>query len=69
MKFNTLKSYSKVLKVIDIESCEEKTIDGIKITLYNNLTNGSMNITNYVFEKDGKKLVYACCNAKSFRDF
>lgn len=69
MNGNTLKFYSKVLNVIDIETCEEKEIDGIKITLLNNLTNGSRNVTNYVFEKDGKKLVYACCNAKPFRDF
>lgn len=69
MNGNTLKFYSKVLKVIDIETCEEKEIDGIKITLLNNLTNGNRNVTNYVFEKDGKKLVYACCNAKPFRDF
>ncbi len=69
MNGNTLKFYSDVLKVIDIETCEEKEINGIKITLLNNLTNGTRNVTNYVFEKDGKKLVYACCNAKPFRDF
>lgn len=69
MNGNTLKFYSKVLKVIDIETCEEKEIDGIKITLLNNLTNGTRNVTNYVFEKDGKKLIYACCNAKPFRNF
>lgn len=69
MNGNTLKFYSKVLKVIDIETCTEKEIDGIKITLLNNLTNEKRNVTNYVFEKDGKKLVYACCNSKPFRDF
>lgn len=69
MNGNTLNFYSKVLKVINIETCEEKNINGIKITLLNNLTNGNRNVTNYIFEKDGKKLVYACCNAKPFRDF
>lgn len=66
---NTLKFYSKVLKVIDIEECTQKSIDGIKITLLNNLTNDKRNVTNYVFEKNGKKLIYACCNSKPFRDF
>ena len=69
MMGNTLKFYSKVLKVIDIETCEQKEIAGIKISLLNNLTNGTRNVTNYVFEKNGKKIVYACCNAKPFRDF
>lgn len=54
MNGNTLKFYPKVLKVIDIEKYEEKEINEIKITLLKNLTNGIRNVTNYVFEKDGK---------------
>ena len=69
MNGNTLDFYSNVLQVIKVETCEEKKINDIKITLVNNLTNDTKNITNYIFEKDGKKLVYACCNEKPFRDF
>lgn len=69
MNGNTLKFYSKVLKVIDIETFDQKEINGIKISMLNNLTNGNRNVINYVFEKNGKKVIYACCNAKPFKDF
>lgn len=69
MNGDTLKFYEDVLKVIKTEACNEKTIDGIKITMLDNFTNDRLHIANYVFEKDNKKLVYACCNAKPFRDF
>ena len=69
MNGNTLKFYEKGLNVINIDTCSEKKIGDIKITLLNNLTNDTRNVTNYVFEKDGKKLIYACCNSKPFRDF
>ena len=69
MNGNTLDFYSKVLKVINIEKCTQKEINNIKITMLNNLTNNNRNVTNYIFENKGKKLIYACCNAKPFRNF
>ena len=69
MNGDTLTFYSDVLKVIDIELCDQKIISDIKITMVNNLTNGNRNITNYVFEKNNKKLIYACCNSKPFKDY
>ncbi len=66
---NTLKFYEKVLKVIKIDACNSKVINDIKITMTNNLTNETRNVANYVFEQNGKKLIYACCNSKPFRDF
>ena len=69
MNGNTLKFYEDVLKVINIDACKEKTIDDIKITMLDNYTNERLHIANYVFEKADKKLIYACCNAKPFRDF
>ena len=69
MNGNTLDFYENVLKVIKIDPCSEKMIDDVKITLLDNYTNDQLHIANYVFEKDHKKLIYACCNAKPFRDF
>ena len=69
MNGDTLKFYNDVLKVIDIEACHEKQIGDIKITMLNNYTNDRLNIANYVFEQNNKKLVYACCNAKPFKDY
>lgn len=66
---NTLKFYNRVLKVIDLEECTEKYIEDIKISLLNNHPREDLDIANYVFEKNGKKLVYAVCNAKPFREY
>lgn len=69
MNGDTLKFYENVLNVIKIDSCKEKIIDNTRITMLDNYTNNRLHIANYVFEKDNKKLIYACCNAKPFRDF
>jgi phosphoribosyl 1,2-cyclic phosphate phosphodiesterase len=69
MNGDTLKFYENVLNVIKIDSCKEKIIDNTRITMLDNYTNNRLHIANYVFEKDNKKLVYACCNSKPFRDY
>ena len=69
MMGNTLKFYEKVINVIKIEGCQGKEINNIKITLLDNYPSERLHIANYVFEKDGKKLIYACCNAKPFREY
>ncbi|MEE3342881.1 MAG: MBL fold metallo-hydrolase [Bacilli bacterium] len=69
MMGNTLKFYEKRKNVIKIEACNKKVINDISISLLDNYTNERLHIANYVFEKDGKKLIYACCNAKPFREY
>ena len=68
MNGNTLDFYENVLKVIKIDRCIEKIIKDIKITMFDNYTNDRLHIANYIFEYNNKKLVYACCNSKPFRD-
>ena len=66
---DTLDFYHNILKVININTCIEKRIGDLKITMLNNHPRPDLDIANYVFEKDGTKLIYACCNAKPFKDY
>jgi len=64
---NTLDFYADILKIIEVTSADSITIDNIKITMVNNEAKTG-DIAFYVLEEGDKKVVYACCNTKPFKD-
>lgn len=68
--FNTLKYYEKHINVLNIKQTNYEQINDVKINLINNFENAgnNSNMTFYVFEQCGKKIIYACCDVKPFYD-
>lgn len=64
MNRDCFKYYGDVLHCISVNETPHIKIDDIDIDLINN--NPNKNITFYVIKKDGKKVIYACCNPKPF---